>query len=68
MYDAENAQITFSKYITHIIYEFNECCPMERANIKYNNRHAWITIDLKNYIKKGEYSLTIGIRQPTVIT
>ena len=52
VYSQEDAQSAFTNFIDFIVRSFNECCPMETIKIKYNNRHEWISRELKEQIKE----------------
>ena len=40
-------------------------CPMETIKIKYNNRHEWISRELKDQIKEREKLYINSVKHPT---
>ena len=65
VYSQEDAQSAFTNFIDFIVRSFNECCPMETIKIKYNNRHEWISGELKDQIKEREKLYINSVKHPT---
>ena len=65
VYSQEDAQSAFTNFIDFIIRSFNECCRMETIKIKYNNRHEWISRELKEQIKEREKLYINSVKHPT---
>ena len=65
VYSQQDAQSAFTNFIDFIVRSFNESCPMETIKIKYNNRHEWISRELKDQIKEREKLYINSVKHPT---
>ena len=67
VYSQQDAQSAFTNFIDFIVRSFNESCPMETIKIKYNNRHEWISRELKDQIKEREKLYINSVKHPTEV-
>ena len=67
VYSQQDAQSAFTNFIDFIVRSFNESCPMETIKIKYNNRHEWISSELKDQIKEREKLYINSVKHPTEV-
>ena len=65
VYSQQDAQSAFTNFIDFIVRSFNESCPMETIKIKYNNRHEWISRELKDQIKERKKLYINSVKHPT---
>ena len=65
LFEEESISSAFSLFMNTILFNYQNCFPIETIKLKYKNRNPWIKQELKNDIKIRDRLYTIQKKNPS---